>query len=195
MRNLLFPAVSALALLAAAGPLVVGSSAAQTAATTATTATGPALTSAQKTDYDTWAADQRTAYDAWPADYQTYYWTLTPNQMHGWWRLNAAQRGQIMALTPDQQVSAWTSIEAQLASQPAGVVQANPVGSNEPASATPPDPMAANDPVPPANPADASYSAGPYKGALTAVPAEAMNKTYPVCTKKIQDSCRNRGGK
>lgn len=193
MRNLLFPAVSALALLSAAGPLLVQTSAAQTASTMPMSA--PMLSASQQTDYDTWSPDQRTAYGAWPANYQAYYWTLTPNQMHGWWRLSAVQRGQIMALSPEQQVSAWTSIEAQLAGQPAGVVQANPVGSNEPASATPPDPMAANDPVPPATPADTSYSAGPYKGALTAPPTEAMNKTYPVCTKKLQDSCRNRGGK
>ena len=193
MRNLLFPAVSALALLSAAGPLLVQTSAAQTASTMSMTA--PMLSASQQTDYDTWSPDQRTAYGAWPVNYQAYYWTLSPNQMHGWWRLSDMQRGQIMALTPDQQVSAWTSIEAQLAGQPAGVVQANPVGSNEPASATPPNPMAANDAVPPATPADASYAAGPYKGALTAAPAEAMNKVYPVCTKKLQDSCRNRGGK
>lgn len=193
MRNLLFPAVSALALLSAAGPLLVQTSAAQTASTMSMTA--PMLSASQQTDYDTWSPDQRTAYGAWPVNYQAYYWTLSPNQMHGWWRLSDMQRGQIMALTPDQQVSAWTSIEAQLAGQPAGVVQANPVGSSEPASATPPNPMAANEPVPPATPADADYTSGPYKGALTAAPAEAMNKVYPDCTKKLQDSCRNRGGK
>ena len=56
-------------------------------------------------------------------------------------------------------------------------------------------PATAAQPVPPAMRADPSYQAGPYKGALTAPPAEALNKVYPVCTSKIQDSCRNPGGK
>ena len=55
-------------------------------------------------------------------------------------------------------------------------------------------PATADTPVAPAAPADPSYQAGPYKGALTAPPADAMNKTYPVCTRKLQDNCRNRGG-
>lgn len=189
MRNLLLPAVSAFALLVAAGPLVVQTSAAQT------TASAMILTSSQQTDYDTWAPDQRTAYDSWPANYQAYYWTLSPNQMHGWWRLTDVQRSQIVTMSPDQRVSTWSSIETQLAAQPASVVQANPVGSSEMPSMTPPNPMAAADPVPPATPADPGYQAGPYKGALTAPPAEAMNKVYPLCTRKIQDSCRNPGGK
>lgn len=195
MRKLLFPAISALALIGAAGPLLVQSSAAQTATTTATVAT-PVLTAAQQSDYDTWAPEQRSSYDAWPAAYQVYYWTLTPNQMHGWWRLTDVQRGQIVAMTPDQQVSAWTAVEAQIAAMPApAVAQANPVGSSETPTATPPNPVAAADPVPPAKPADPGYQAGPYKGALTPPPAEAMNKVYPVCTRKLQDSCRNPGGK
>lgn len=196
MRNLLFSAVSAIALFGAAGPLVVQTSAAQTAVTVTTSI--PVLTSAQQTDYDSWAAEQRTAYNSWPADYQNYYWTLTPNQMHSWWKLSVDQRGQIMAMTPEQRVSAWRSIEAQVAAQaaaPTAVVQANPVGSNEMPIATPPNPVAASDPVPPATPADPGYQAGPYKGALTPPPAEAMNKVYPLCTRKIQDSCRNPGGK
>ena len=190
MRNLLFPAASAFALLRASGPLVVTASAAQTAMAS--------LTSAQRMDYDTWAPDQRTAYDVWPADYQAYYWTLTPNQMHGWWKLTGEQRSQIMVMTPDQRSSSWMSIEAQLAGQAAAmpaVVQANPVGSSEMPSDTPPNPVSAGMPVPPAMPADVTYQAGPYKGALTPPPPEAMNKVYPVCTRTLRDSCRNPGGK
>lgn len=74
------------------------------------------------------------------------------------------------------------------------VIQANPTGPGIP-TATPPNPATAAEPVAPARPADPSYHAGPYKGALTPPPAAAMNKVYPVCTKKIQDSCRNPGGK
>jgi hypothetical protein len=44
-------------------------------------------------------------------------------------------------------------------------------------------------------PADPGYQAGPYKGAMTAPPAEAANKTYPVCSRTVQDGCRNPGGK
>jgi hypothetical protein len=43
-------------------------------------------------------------------------------------------------------------------------------------------------------PADPSYNAGAYKGALSPPPADAMNKTYPVCSRTVQDSCRNRSG-
>lgn len=80
------------------------------------------------------------------------------------------------------------------ASSPADQVQANPQGEGMP-SATPPNPASADSLVPPTMPADPSYNAGPYKGALSAPPADAMNKDYPVCSRKIQDSCRNPGGK
>jgi hypothetical protein len=73
------------------------------------------------------------------------------------------------------------------------VIQANPRGPGAP-TWTPPNPAAAAEPVPPAMPADPSYAAGPYKGALTPPPPEAMNKVYPWCTRTLQDSCRNRGG-
>ena len=72
--------------------------------------------------------------------------------------------------------------------------QANPQGPGAPTD-VPPAPATAADPVSPAMPADPSYNAGPYKGALTPPPPEAMDKTYPICTKKMQDSCRNPGGK
>ena len=74
-------------------------------------------------------------------------------------------------------------------------VSANPVGSAEMPSDTPPNPETAAMPVPPTMPADPAYQATPYKGALTAPPAEAMNKVYPPCSKILRDSCRNRGGK
>ena len=57
----------------------------------------------------------------------------------------------------------------------------------------PPNPATADSSVPPAMPADPSYNAGPYKGALTQPPADAMNKSYPVCTRKLQDNCQNPG--
>ncbi len=99
--------------------------------------------------------------------------------------------------------AAMTSIAAmpalaqtQLPENPAPptVYQANPPGPGIP-TMTPPDPATADQTVAPAMPADQGYHAGPYKGALTAPPAGAMNKVYPVCTRKLQDSCRNPGGK
>ena len=68
------------------------------------------------------------------------------------------------------------------------IVQANPVGAGTP-SITPPNPATADSPVAPAMPADPAYIAGPYVGALTPPPAEALNKTYPRCTRQLQDSC------
>ena len=75
---------------------------------------------------------------------------------------------------------------------PVEQIQANPVG-DRPASDTPPNPATASSPVPATMPADPNYRAGPYVGALSQPPAEAMNKTYPVCTRKMQDSCQNPG--
>ena len=89
---------------------------------------------------------------------------------------------------------AASSFSAQAAAQqqpPAVQTQANPPGAGIP-SAIPPNPSTADTPVPPAMPADPGYQAGPYKGALTSAPTEAMGKTYPVCTSKLQDSCVNR---
>jgi hypothetical protein len=81
---------------------------------------------------------------------------------------------------------------AQPAEPPVVQTQANPPGEGTP-TPTPPNPASAHEPVPPAQPADPRYQAGPYKGALTAPPAEAMGKAYPLCSKTVRDSCQNRG--
>lgn len=154
------------------------------------------MTVEQKTVYATWPAQRQTDYRAWPGDYQTYYWTLTPEQQEGYWALTDDQRGQIYKMTPEQRAAAWQSIQQQLAGQtpttPAG--QANPPGQGVPTAGVP-NPQAANQAAQPAMPADESYQGGPYKGALTPPPADAMAKDYPVCSKTVTDSCRNRGGK
>jgi hypothetical protein len=90
--------------------------------------------------------------------------------------------------------SAGTVAFAQPTDAPEVQTQANPPGEGAP-TPTPPNPTTANDPVAPAQPADPNYNAGPYKGAATAPPAEAANKVYPVCSRTVTDSCRNRGGK
>lgn len=162
----------------------------------------PAGLSAEQTSaYKAWSDDQRTSYDTWPVNYRTYYWTLTPPRQSGWWLLTDEQRARIYAMAEADRAAALDRVQAEMSARaaappPAPTVvetQANPQGAGVP-SATPPNPMAAADPVPPAQPADPGYHAGPYKGALTPPPAEAMNKSYPVCSRTVQDNCRNRGG-
>lgn len=139
---------------------------------------------------------QRVALVSWPPELRTYYWTLPTDRQKGYWALSDDQRGMVYKMTPEQREKAWAAVAAQMAGQtpatPAG--QANPPGMGTPTTGAP-DPQVAAQPVPPAMPADLSYQGGPYKGALTPPPVTAMNKTYPVCTSKLQDSCRNRGGK
>ena len=89
--------------------------------------------------------------------------------------------------------SAVPTFAGQSAAQEAPPViqtQANPTGPGTPTD-TPPNPATAESPVAPAMPADPSYNAGPYKGALTQPPSQAMDKTYPLCTRTLQDSCVN----
>jgi hypothetical protein len=56
------------------------------------------------------------------------------------------------------------------------------------------NPVHAGDATPPAMPADPDYHGAPYVGALTAPPAEAMNKDYPLCSATVSDDCRNPDG-
>lgn len=156
--------------------------------------TEPALTAEQKAIYDSWSVDEKVQYQTWSPEYQAYFWSLTAPQRTGYWRLTSDQRTQIYAMTPEQRVLAWESILAQLQGQtpPTPATQANPPGEGIPTN-TVPTPETAAEPVPPAMPADESYQGGPYKGALTPPPIEA--KDYPVCSRTIQDSCRNPGGK
>ncbi len=102
-----------------------------------------------------------------------------------------------LATVPAFAQTAQPGMDPAMAAEPAvpaqpPIVQANPPGEGVP-TMTSPAPATANEPVAPSIPADPGYLAGPYKGALTAPPAEAMNKVYPVCTRKLQDSCRNPG--
>ena len=198
MRKLLLNGAAVFAL--AAAPTAVfaqGSMATDTsgaAMPSQATAEAPVLTAEQQATYDAWAADLQSDYDAWPNEYKVYYWTLTPQQQKGYWALTPDQRGRIYDMTPEQRKLAWQSVVQQMAGQtpttPPG--QANPPGKGMPTKGVP-APQTASQDVPPAMPADESYQGGPYKGALTPPPASAMNKDYPVCSKDIQDSCRNPG--
>lgn len=163
---------------------------------TATTTSGTtiALTPEQQAVVNSWAADRQTDFRTWPSEYQTYFWTLSPEQQSGYWAMTADQRGMIYRMSPEQRAKAWEAVRAQMAGQTPATPpdQANPPGMGMPTTGVP-SPSAAAQAVPPAMPADTSYQGGPYKGALTPPPADAMNKTYPVCTRQITDSCQNPG--
>lgn len=187
MRTFLFVSGAALALCCGAAPIWAQSA--------------DILPAMQKTAYQAWAHDQQVKYDAWPADYQAYFWTLSANQQKGWMMLTDAQHKQIFDLAPEARVTTWASIEGQMAGAPPAQAsnnpaqatmqtQANPRGEVD-ASAVPPNPQTAAAGVQPAMPADPSYQAGPYKGALTQAPDAAMNKVYPLCSRTVTDSCQN----
>ena len=95
----------------------------------------------------------------------------------------------IALCAPASPISAQPVDQSQ---RPAVQVQANPRGFGM-ESPTPPNPSTAGSPVPPAMPADPSYNAGPYKGALTPPPSSALNRSYPPCTGNLQDACINPG--
>lgn len=161
-------------------------------ATKGTTGT-KTMTVQQKTVYATWEPTRQSDYGAWPVGQQTYYWTLTPEQQKGYWSLSTDERGRIYRMTPEQRALALQSVVQQLRGQqpstPPG--QANPPGSGLPTAGVP-NPQTANQATQPAMPADEGYQGGPYKGALTPPPADAMSKTYPVCSRTVSDRCRNR---
>lgn len=86
---------------------------------------------------------------------------------------------------------ALSAAPAAASAQPDVVeTQANPPG-DRPASDVPPDPATASVPVPATMPQDPGYRGGPYAGALSAPPPEAMGKDYPLCSATRQDSCVN----
>lgn len=70
-------------------------------------------------------------------------------------------------------------------------IQANPRGLGR-ATTIPPNPATAASPVPPTIPDAPNHRGGPYVGAMTTPPLQAMNKTYLLCSKTVQDSCINR---
>lgn len=132
------------------------------------------LTPEQQVMYEAWPVNERTSYDTWPSDYRNYYWSLTPNQQRGWWLLSDAQRTQLYTLAPDQRFAAWNSIEAQM-------------------TAAAPIPAAAPVMVDAAAATGIAVSTTVTSNALPPPPASALGKTYPVCTRALQDNCQNAG--
>lgn len=166
----ILPLTGALALVLAASPVALSAQDSMAG-----------MSTEQHTMYMGWPANQRTDFDAWPADYRSYYWTLTPTQQRGYWRLTSEQRAQIAALTPEQRVAAWTSIEAQMAGMNAAT-PATPMG----------DGMAATPATPSTMASDSAMTTPSRMGNVTS-PAEAMNKSYPICSRTVTDSCQNAG--
>lgn len=196
MRKILLAGCAALTMMSV--PAALQAQSAPMTDAPASTAAAPTMTPAQKAMYDAWPAAQKTDYDAWPNDYKVYYWSLNPEQQKGYWALTADQRGQIYKMTPEQRQMAWNSIMQQMNGQtptaPAG--QANPSGAGMPAAGAP-DPQSAGQAAPTAMPAGQDDQSMAGQGAMTPPPPPAsdMNKKYPVCSKTVTDSCRNRGGK
>jgi hypothetical protein len=193
MRPFLLAGFAAIAALSAPAML-----SAQSESEVVTTAQGRTyvLTPDQQAIFNAWTQQQRATYEALPYDYQVYYWSLPADRQAGYWALTDDQRGMIYKMSPEQREAAWASVIAQLAGRTPATpaIQANPPGEGMPTTGVP-DPQAAAQSVRPAMPADPGYQGGPYKGALTPPPATAMNKTYPVCSRTVQDSCRNPGGR
>lgn len=161
------------------------------------------LSAEQQATYDAWPAERRTAYDLWPAEHRTYFWTLTPEQQRAYWLLTAEQRAQIAAMSPAQRQAAWASIANQLAAgannsdtsvaaRTGGQVPA-PAQSANAANARAAPPPASTTVVDDGDPATPAVVARNFPGNLTPPPASALNKDYPVCTARIQDSCQNPG--
>ena len=153
------------------------------------------LTAEQQAIYDAWPVDRRADYDALEPTYQTYFWTLTPRQQDAYWILTPQQRAQIIEMTPQARANAWTSIEAQLAAgaNASETSVAARTGGDVPAPRT--AAQANAQAAPPA--ATVTSGAGAvvttYRGNLNPPPASALNKEYPVCTARLQDSCQNPG--
>jgi hypothetical protein len=192
MKN--FFGISALALAAAIMPATLLAQSATDAPPTASSAmeapsasTTFTMNAEQKAQYETWPSDVKAKYDAGSAAEQEYAWSLDADQMKGWNLLSQAQRNQIVKLSADERTKVWAQIKSQMGGSSAA-------GTNALAQAD----MAA------AAPAGADMASGATDQGTamasadnSATPPPALDgtqKKYPVCTKKIQDSCRNRGG-
>jgi hypothetical protein len=209
MRNLFLTSAAALAMAFGATAVSGQGMTSPTNAPNATNANNPSvptnreMTSQQKSSYETWPADKKAAYDTWAAEYQAYFWSLSPSQQTGWFALTDEQRKQVYEMPPASRAAAWASIEQQLAGtadsaappsaatgmMPAPEAGAAPMDSDAAAMPDAAAPMASQPG------AMGSSSAGATADpAVSAPPAEAMNKTYPKCSRTVQDSCRNPGG-
>ena len=70
--------------------------------------------------------------------------------------------------------------------------QAQPAPPTTTVTTTPAQPAQTTVTTTPAQPAQTTITTT-HPGNLTPPPASAMNKTYPVCTRTLQDNCQNPG--
>ena len=82
-------------------------------------------------------------------------------------------------------------LAAQQTADPANA-QNQPAPATTTVTTTPAQPATTTVTTTPAQPAQTTITTD-NPGNLTAPPASAMNKTYPVCTRALQDSCQNPG--
>lgn len=198
MRTVLFAGAAALTLTAL--PAALGAQSDPSAHDAhAAAAAAYTMTPEQRAMFDAWPSDRQMYYNSLDAAHQAWFWSLTPRQMEGYWVLTADQRERVFAMTPAARANAWASIEAQLAAGandsatsaartggpvPRGADVVNAQVRPAPSTTTV---IADADPATP----DTVVTSNP--GNLAPPPAQAMNKTYPVCTRTLQDSCQNPG--
>ncbi|HYD24198.1 MAG TPA: hypothetical protein VEB68_05325 [Croceibacterium sp.] len=195
MRTLLLAGAAALTLTAL--PTVLS---AQNGGPEAAAAADFTMTAEQQATFDAWPADRQTYYTDLDAEHQAYFWSLTPRQMEGYWVLTPEQRMQVFAMTPTARASAWTSIEAQLAANAnnSGTSVAARTGGAVPGPQTTAQANVRATPGPATttvatNASGQTVVATNHPGNLTPPPAQALNKTYPICSRAVQDSCQNPG--
>ena len=89
---------------------------------------------------------------------------------------------------------ALTALPAALSAQSANQAnaQAQPAPATTTVTATPAMPARTTVVTTPATPAQVTVTTN-NPGNLTPPPQSALNKTYPVCTRALQDNCQNAG--
>lgn len=190
MRNILKASVFAIAM--ASMPMTLSAQSTMPSDTPAATEQAPSAYTPrpeEQSQMDTWPAEQKSKYAAWPAGQQEYFWTLDEEQQKGWWALTSEQKGQVLAMTPDQRTQIWPSIVAQVNGQSASAAPAAPANPAQPNAGPKTAGMAENQmPENTAQPGTNGMMADAGSSAT------ASPKDYPVCSKTVKDSCRNRSG-
>ena len=141
-----------------------------TAQDTASQPATPAAPATSPSDSGTgMTAEQQGQFDSWPADRQSTFRNWPSDYQSYYWTLTPEQQNGYWALS-DQQRSQLGSLGPDQRQAALNAMMAAPGGAHG---------MAMSD----------SAGAG-----IPPPPASDMNKTYPPCSKTLQDNCRNRGG-
>jgi hypothetical protein len=201
MRKLILAGAATIGIIAA--PAALSAQGAPELEASANAAVEAELDAEQRTVYRAWPAETRDAYGRLNSEHRTYFWTLTPTQREAYWLLTPEQRTQMMGMTPEARANAWTSIQAQVAAgannsqtsvtaRTGGDVSASARTANQANAQATPRPSSTTV-VDDGNAATPATVVRNNPGNLTPPPASALNKTYPVCTRRMQDNCQNPG--